>query len=197
MTNSRLYNQMKFIFEIEKLKIVYRQNGILDGSRQENSAEHSWHISIMAIVLQEYSKECIDMLKVIKMLMIHDLVEIYTGDTFLYDNSARENIKDAEREAADKIFGLLPDEQKEDFISIWDEFENGETNEAKYAKVMDNLQPILNHFFTNNQNIKKKKITKSQIIKKKVFIKDFSEELWQYALKIIHESAENGLYINE
>lgn len=197
MKNSRLHDQMKFIFEIEKLKVVYRQNGILGGSRQENSAEHSWHISIMAIILQEYSKENIDILKVIKMLVIHDLVEIYTGDTFLYDSVARENIKSAERDAANKIFGLLPDDQKSDFILIWNEFENRETPEANYAFVMDNLQPILNHYYTDNQNIKGKKLTKSQIIKKKEFINDFSEDLWQFALEIIDESIKNGLYLDD
>ncbi len=188
---------MNFIAEIEKLKTIYRQNGILGGERQENSAEHSWHISIMAIILEEYCKEKLNIIKVIKMLLIHDIVEIYAGDTFLYDTDERENIKKTEEKASEKIFGLLPKEQKDEFISLWKEFEENNTNESRYAVVLDNLQPILNHYFTNNQNIKKKKLTKSQIINKKYFIKDFSEELWEFALEIINKSVENELYANE
>lgn len=197
MINKRLLDQMNFISEVEKLKVIYRQNGIIDGSRLENSAEHSWHISLMAIILQEYSKEEIDFLKVIKMLLIHDLVEIYTGDTFLYDTSNREKIRPAEKDAADRIFSLLPENQKDEFIALWNEFENRETNESRYAAVMDNLQPILNHYLTKNENIKSRGLSKSQIIKKKCFIQEFSEDLWEYTLSIINESVKIGLYLDE
>lgn len=197
MINNRLLNQMSFISEIEKLKVVYRQNGIIDESRLENSAEHSWHVSLMAIILQEYSKEEIDLLKVIKMLLIHDLVEIYTGDTFLYDTAGREKIRSAEKESANKIFSLLPADQKNEFIALWNEFENRETTESKYAAVLDNLQPVINHYHTKNENIKGKGLTKSQIIEKKEFIKEFSEDLWEYTLHVINESVNIGLYIDE
>ena len=197
MISQRLARQMKFISEIEKLKVVYRQNGIIDGSRRENSAEHSWHISIMALILLEYCKEEIDQLKVIKMLLIHDLVEIFAGDTFLYDEKGRDTIKSIEREAAVKLFGILPSDQKTELLEIWNEFELRETKEAKYAAVLDNLQPILNHYYTNNQNIKGKKVTKSQIIKKKEFIREFSEDVWEFAPTIIDESVKMGLYIDE
>jgi putative hydrolase of HD superfamily len=196
MSNNKLIEQMNFITEIEKLKVVYRQNGVMGGERQENSAEHSWHVSLMAIILQEYSKNKIDILKVIKMLLIHDIVEIHAGDTFLYDAQKREDIKEVEQKAAEKIFGLLPIEQKNELLSLWNEFEENKTDEAKYALVLDNLHPILNHYYTNNQNIKGKKLTKQQIINKKGFIKDFSEELWEFALSIIDKSVEIGLYEN-
>ena len=130
MIKKRLQDQFNFISEIEKLKIIYRQNGILDRSRQENSAEHSWHIAIMAMILKEYSKTDINIYKVIKMLLIHDLVEIYVGDTFLYNAMEREDIKIKEKEAAIKIFGILPEDQKDDYISTWNEFERRETYEA-------------------------------------------------------------------
>lgn len=194
MISKRLDQQMDFLFEIEKLKIVYRQNGILGGSRQENSAEHSWHISIMALVLQEYCSEKVDLTKVVKMLLIHDLVEIYVGDTFLYDQEKREQIKAAEAQAAEKIFSLLPEDQKTDFLDTWTEFEKNESKEARYALVLDNLQPLMNHYYTNNQNITGKALKKSQVIEKKKCIKEFSEELWEFALKIIDACVEKGLF---
>lgn len=196
MIGTRLEEQMSFISEIEKLKVVYRQNGIIGGERQENSAEHSWHLAIMAIILREYSKEDVDLLRVIKMLLIHDLVEIYAGDTFLYDTQQREDIKASEQKGALTIFSHLPREQKADFLSLWEEFEKRGTPEAKFAAVLDNLQPILNHFLTNNQNIKGKGLKKSQIIQKKRFIQEFSSELWEYALMIIDESVKKGLFID-
>lgn len=119
--NTRLEKQMNFIFELEKLKVVYRQNGTTGGLRRENSAEHSWHVSLMALILREYCKEKIDIEKTLTMLLIHDVVEIYAGDVFLYDESARENIKPVEKEAARKIFGLLPDDQKDCFTELWQE----------------------------------------------------------------------------
>ena len=194
MISKRLNEQMKFLEEIEKLKIVYRQNGILGGSRQENSAEHSWHVAMMAFTLQEYAEGDVDIFKVVKMLLIHDLVEIYAGDTFLYDEQGREDAKESEQIAADKLFGLLPEEQGAELRRLWNEFEERETGEARFALVLDNLQPVLNHYYTNNQNIKGKRLGKSQIISKKGFIKDYSEELWEFALGIIDKSVEIGLY---
>jgi len=192
--NTRLERQMRFIFELEKLKVVYRQNGTCGGLRQENSAEHSWHTALMAPLLREYCAEKIDIEKVLVMLLIHDVVEIYAGDVFLYDDSAREKIKHAEHEAAQKIFGLLPEDQKEYFLNTWNEFECAESEEAQYARVLDNLQPLLNHYAVHNQNIVSKRLTKAQIVKKKAFIKDFSEDLWEFALHIIDESVKIGLY---
>ncbi|HHX78734.1 MAG TPA: HD domain-containing protein [Acholeplasmataceae bacterium] len=194
MISKRLLQQMDFISEIEKLKVIYRQNGVIGGKRQENSAEHSWHISIMAFILLEYCNQKIDVLKVIKMLLIHDVIEIVTGDTFLYDDEKRKEVKLPEKEAANQIFGLLPQDQKNDFLQCWNEFELKETPESKYANVLDNLQPIINHFYTNNQNIKGKCLTKEQIIKKKEFIKEYSEEIWEFALSIIDKSVQIGLY---
>ncbi|OJF76086.1 MAG: hypothetical protein BKP49_08000 [Treponema sp. CETP13] len=194
MISEKLVQQMNFINEIEKLKIVYRQNGVVGGARQENSAEHSWHIAIMAFTLQEYAEKDIDILRVIKMLLIHDLVEIYAGDVFLYDDAGRDKIKTQEKKAADKLFGLLPDEQSREFNGLWNEYEQASTKEAKYALVLDNLQPILNHYYTRNQNIKGKKIKKSQVINKKRCIKEYSEELWAFTLETIDKSVAIGLF---
>jgi putative hydrolase of HD superfamily len=123
MIQERLHKQMSFIREIEKLKVVYRQNGTMGNKRQENSAEHSWHIAMMALVLQEYFPHKIDVFRVVKMLLLHDIVEVYAGDTFLYDDKKRLDAKKIEKEAAKKIFSLLPEEQAEDFYTSWLEFE--------------------------------------------------------------------------
>lgn len=194
MIGKRLEQQMQFIREIEKLKIVYRQNGTIGNKRQENSAEHSWHIAIMAFVLAEYFPKKVDIFKVVKMLLVHDIVEVYAGDTFLYDEKKRDDAKEIEKKAAKKIFSLLPEEQAEDFYTTWLEFEENITKEAEFAKILDNLQPILNHYTTENQNIIGKELTKRQIAAKKAFIKDFSPELWEYADMILDKSVEVGLY---
>ena len=150
----------------------------------------------MAIALQEYAEEGTDILKVIKMLLIHDLVEIYTGDTFLYDEKGREDVKSQEKEAAVKLFGILPDVQGKELNQLWNEFEEHKTKEAAFALVLDNLQPLLNHYYTQNQNIRGKKLTKSQIVSKKCFIKEYSEDLWEFALDIIDKGVRIGLYEN-
>lgn len=128
------------------------------------------------------------------MLLIHDLVEIYTGDTFLYDEKGREKVKEPEKKAAEKLFAMLPEEQEEEFNRLWNEFEDRQTQEARFALVLDNLQPIMNHYTTENENIAGKKLNRSQIIEKKSFIKDYSTELWEYALEVIDNSVELGLY---
>ncbi|MBN2627493.1 MAG: HD domain-containing protein [Spirochaetales bacterium] len=194
MIRDKLRAQMDFLNEIEKLKVVYRQNGTIGGTRRENSAEHSWHVALMALTLQEYAPAGTDIAKVMKMLLIHDLVEIYTGDTFLYDEKGREKVKEPEKKAAEKLFAMLPEEQEEEFNRLWNEFEDRQTQEARFALVLDNLQPIMNHYTTENENIAGKKLNRSQIIEKKSFIKDYSTELWEYALEVIDNSVELGLY---
>ena len=128
------------------------------------------------------------------MLLIHDLVEIYAGDVFLFDNAGGDKIKTQEKKAADKLFGLLPADQSTEFNELWNEYEHSSTKEAKYALVLDNLQPILNHYYTRNQNIKGKKLKKSQVINKKRCIKEYSEELWAFTLETIDKSVAIGLF---
>ncbi len=194
MISSDLKKQIDFLREIERLKIVYRQNGVIDKSRYENSAEHSWHIAVMAMVLQGYCKNHeIDVFKLLKMLLIHDIVEVYAGDTHLYDDHRKEKAKANEMMAAERIFGLLPDNQKQEFMTLWNEFESMTSWEAKYAAVLDNLQPLLNHLLTGDNN-KENKILKSQVINKKKFINQVAPELWQLAIETIEASAANGLY---
>lgn len=196
--SEKLQRRIAFLSEIEKLKVVYRQNSVINGTRAENSAEHSWHIAIMAMLLLDHLDDHnIDILKVIKMLLIHDIVEIDHGDVFLYDKKGNETKDQNERLTARRIFGLLPDDDSKEYMDLWEEFERRDTKESKYAASIDGLQPLLNHYLTKGIGIKKHNLKTSQIIEKKKYIKDSSEELWMYALELIKKSEILGLYEKE
>ncbi len=187
---------MAFINEVEKLKLIVRQNVTIDGSRQENSAEHSWHIALMAIVLSDYSDfKNIDILRVLKMLLIHDIVEIDNGDTFLYDSQANKRKNEQETMTANRVFGLLPENTRNEFLKLWEEFEKRETPDARFAASLDGLQPLMNHLSSKGQGIIKHKLKTQQIIAKKQYIQQSSKELWEFAKNIIQQSEETGLYI--
>ena len=138
----RLKNQLTFIWEIDQLKNIFRQTYLLDENRKENDAEHSWHIAMMAVILQEYANEDVDLLRIIKMMLIHDIVEIDAGDTYCYDEAGNESKRQRELEAADRLFNILPQDQAKEFRALWDEFEARETDEAKFARALDRLQPL-------------------------------------------------------
>ena len=143
MEQSRLKQQMDFILEIDKEKFIGRQTYLSDGKRKENDAEHAWHMAIMVFLLAEYANESIDLLKTIKMLLIHDIVEIDAGDTYAYDEEGKKSQKDREMRAARRIFGILPEDQAQDLMALWREFEERKTPEARFARTMDNLQPMM------------------------------------------------------
>lgn len=185
-----------FIDEIEKLKMVYRQNMTIDGARQENSAEHSWHLAIMALLLTDFaSAKTIDLLKVVKMLLIHDLVEIDTGDTFLYDIKQNESKNERELETAKRLFGMLPEDLGSDLFSLWNEFEKRDTPEAKYAASLDAFQPLANHLLSNGKGIIKHQVKTRTVIESKKHIADGSQMLWEVAKDVIQKSEDNGLYL--
>lgn len=143
MDAERLERQIQFIIEIDKLKKIYRQTILMDGSRYENDAEHSWHLGVMAILLSEYVPEGdIDILKVIKMVLIHDIIEIDAGDTFCYDDNALNDKQEREQRAADRLFAILPPDQAQEFMELWQEFEERATVEARFAAALDRLQPL-------------------------------------------------------
>jgi len=192
--NQRLEKQLRFIIEIDKAKNILRKSKLFDGNRFENDAEHSWTICIMALLLQEYSNFTIKIEKVIIMLLIHDIVEIDAGDTFLY-SSERSNKQNKEKEAAERIFGLLENDQKEYFIDIWNEFEEKETNEAKFAAVFDRLEPMLQNYITEGYTWKKHNITYNMVIKNNEHIKNGSREIWEFALKLLDKAVEKGYLI--
>jgi putative hydrolases of HD superfamily len=195
MLSEDLIKQLSFISELEKLKTVYRANKTLDKNRYENSAEHSWHIALMAVILIEHSTlQDIDMLKVLKMLLIHDIVEIDVGDTFLYYDEMKADSIRKEKDAAKRIFGLLPEKQSKELIELWNEFEERKTKEAIFAASMDGLQPLINHFLTTSENENPYKMTKTEVVKKKEFIKEASPTFWEIALGLIEKSVAKGLY---
>ena len=188
-----LSKQISFIKEIDKIKYIQRKTKQFNSDRPENDAEHSWHLAMMTIVLAEHADTPVDVLKVLKMVLIHDIVEIDAGDTFIYDTTKSHTNTDNELMAAKRIFGLLPAEQADEFIAIWEEFETGETNEAKFAKSMDRLEPLLQNTSNDGGTWKEFDVDYQQVYEKKKVIQDGSTSLWKYAENLINESVEKGI----
>lgn len=188
-----LLQQVAFIKEIDKLKYIQRKTKLFNSDRHENDAEHSWHLAMMTIVLAKHSDKPIDVLKVVKMVLIHDIVEIDAGDTFIYDTVKNHTNTDEELIAAQRIFGLLPKEQSEEFIAIWQEFEDGKTDEAKFAKTMDRFEPLLQNTSNNGGTWTEFDVPYQKVYDKKVAIKDGSATIWNYAENLINESVEKGI----
>ena len=193
--DSRLSQQIQFIIEIDKLKGILRQTRLTDNSRQENSAEHSWHLAIMAIVLAEYSPPSVDLLRAIKMLLIHDIVEIDSGDTFCYD--VQGNLDKAAREetAATRLFGMLPEEQGKELRELWEEFEAFETATARFAVALDRLQPLLHNQQNQGGTWQLHGITKNQVIQRMAPVQEVSPVLGLMVEQIIEDCIAAG-YLN-
>ena len=189
---SRLSRQIEFSLEIDKLKGVLRQTILLHSSRQENAAEHSWHIAVMAGLLREYAVERVDIDRVIKMLLVHDLVEIDAGDVMIYDRARREEMKKREEQAARRIFGLLPADQAKEMRLLWDEYEARETPEARFAFAMDRIQPLLHNLNTQGLMWRKHGISRDQVIEVNRPIRDAVPALWEYLSALIDEAAAKG-----
>jgi len=186
MSIARLEQQLRFLEEIDKLKTVFRQTRLLDDSRYENDAEHAWHLAVMALVLAEHANcPTLDLGKVIQMVLIHDLVEIDTGDTFLYDGETRRQRESAERAAAERLFGLLPSDQGQEMAAVWLEFQQRQTPEAKFAAALDRLQPILQNVRTGGHAWKKHSVAKADVLAANRHIAEGSEQLWRLASRLI------------
>lgn len=181
MENERLERQFDFCREIDKEKFIGRQTYLSDGQRKENDAEHAWHMAIMAILLSEYADEKIDVLKTVTMLLIHDLVEIDAGDTYAYDEEAGKSKRQREEAGADRIYGLLPEDQKQKLRDLWEEFEAWETPEAKFAHTMDNIQPLMLNAATEGKSWVEHGVHIDQILKRNMKTAQGSEQLWEYA----------------
>jgi putative hydrolases of HD superfamily len=193
MANKDLLKQIEFIKEIDKLKYIQRKTKLLNSDRNENDAEHSWHLAVMALILSEHSNTNIDLLKVIKMVLIHDIVEIDAGDTFIYDTQKNHTNTEEELVAAKRIFGILPDEQATHLIEIWEEFEAGETAEAKFAKSMDRLEPLLQNTSNDGGTWREFDVPFETVYEKKKVIKKGSEAIWEYAEGVLTENVEKGI----
>ena len=193
MPSDDLLKQVDFIKEIDKLKYIQRRTKLFNSDRRENDAEHSWHLAMMTIVLAQHADQPIDVLKVLKMVLIHDIVEIDAGDTFIYDATKSHTNTDAELIAAKRIFGLLPAKQAEEFIAIWEEFEAGITDDAKFARSMDRFEPLLQNTSNDGGTWKEFNVPYEKVYEKKKVIKEGSAAIWNYAEDLINESVVKGM----
>lgn len=181
MDKERLRQQFAFFKEIDKEKEIFRQTYLADASRKENDAEHAWHMAIMTVLLSEYANKEIDVLKTVTMLLIHDIVEIDAGDTYAYDPEGKKTQEERERKAADRIFHLLPDDQADKMYALWEEFEAQQTPEAKFARTMDNIQPMMLNDASNGLSWDEHQVKLSQILKRNERTAKGSEQIWEYA----------------
>lgn len=193
INSEKLRKQIEFIIIIDEMKNVLRRNLVVDGSRRENDAEHSWHLAVMAMILEEYSADKVDISKVLRIALVHDLVEVYAGDTFAYDVKGNEDKLDREIMAAEKLFGMLKDGQGDEIRALWDEFEAKETPESKYANAIDRLQPLILNYLTNGHTWKLGDVHAPQIYKRMDIIRTATPELWHIVEGIISTSIETGL----
>jgi putative hydrolase of HD superfamily len=191
--SKELIQQLEFIKEIDKVKSIYRKSKTFSGDKYENDAEHSWHICMMAMVLAPHSNEPFDVFKVIKMLLIHDIVEIDVGDTFLYAET-REDVFEKEKQAAERIFGLLPEVQSKEFFDLWLEFEEKKTAEAKFAGSLDRLQPMLANFLNDGITWKENGVKYDQVYNKNKVINEGSHSLWDYAENILMQAKNKNMF---
>ena len=193
MDYARLEKQMEFCKEIDKEKLIGRQTYLTDGSRKENDAEHAWHMALMAVVLQEYSNEEIDLLKSMTMMLIHDIVEIDAGDTFAYDEEGKKDQRERELKAAERLFGMLPDDQGAYFRQLWDEIEAMSTPEARFARTLDNIQPTMLNASSGGKGWSEKGVHIDQVMERQSYTGDGSRVLWDYSLNnYIKPNVEKG-----
>lgn len=192
----RLLKDIDFIIELDKMKSIIRQTSLIGKEQREDDAQHSWHIAVMAMVLGEYSNEEIDICKVIKMLLVHDLVEIYAGDTFCYDEEGNETKEERELKAADKLFNMLDEDKGKELRSLWAEFEERKTNEAIFAAAMDRLQPLFSNYYNEGGTWKKFNVNKEAVYKRIEPIKEASDEIWKLVTNMIEDAIRKGYIAN-
>lgn len=193
----RLRQQLAFLMEIDKQKEIIRQTYLADGSRKETDAEHAWHLAMMCMILSEYANEKIDVPKTIMMVLTHDLVEIDAGDTYAYDQTGNQTKKERELKAADRIYGLLPEDQRKYLRALWDEFEAMETPEAKFANMLDKIQPVCLNDQSKGKSWVEHNVCKRQIMERNSKTHEGSDLLWDYIKKLIEKNVEAGFIRGE
>lgn len=194
----RLQKQMEFALEIDKEKSIVRQNYIADAARRENDTEHAWHMAVMALFLSEYAREEIDLLRTISMILIHDLVEIDAGDTYAYDETGKETQRERELAAAERLFNMLPADQAAHFRSLWDEFEERATPEAKFARTLDNIQPAMLNAASGGRSWAEHCVRLSSILKRNEISPEGAPALWDYSREhFIGEYVKKGIITND
>ena len=192
MTDQRLKQQMDFLLEVDKEKNIFRQTHLSGGGRAENDAEHAWHMALMIYLLREYANQDFDPLKAMVMALIHDVVEIDAGDTYAYDTAALATQQEREAKAAQRIFGLLPQDQRDEMMALFREFEDYETPEARFAHVLDNLQPLMLNHANNGGDWRAHQVKKSQIYKRNAKTAAGSQTLWAYMEDMVAENVKKG-----
>lgn len=192
MPTDRLAHQLQFLIEIDQLKRVLRRTSIIGGDRRENTAEHSWHVTLVATVLAEYSNAPIDLFYVQKMLLVHDIVEIDAGDTFAFDAVGNLDKEERERAAAHRIFGLLPADQRDEFYALWEEFDARETPEARFANLADRLVPVLQNYANDGGTWREANLDRTAVNKRLSPIGDSSEEVWAYVRTVLDAAVARG-----
>ncbi len=190
--SEKLRRQLEFIVTCDELKNIFRRTVLTDASRRENDAEHSWHLALCAMVLEEYAPAPLDMQKVLRMVTVHDLIEIYAGDTFAYDTTGNATKAEREAAAADKLFSVLG-EQGSEFRTLWEEFDAGQTPEAAFAAAMDRLQPLLHNYVTNGYTWKEGDVHASQVLTRNAPVKSAAPALWEAVEAIINDSVKKGI----
>lgn len=188
----RLKRQIDFIVEVDKLKSIFRQSLIANTTRFENDAEHSWHLALMAFLLAEHTDEKVDLLKVMKMVLMHDIVEMDAGDTYCYDEKARQDKREREEKCAERIFSMLPEEQAREMFALWEEFELMETPEARYAAVLDRLQPLLLNYTAQGISWKNHGISVEQVLERNQIVQGSSEKLWRFVKDLLDDAVARG-----
>lgn len=197
MNKERFKRQLEFILEVDKEKNILRQTHLSGYVRRENDAEHSWHMAMMIYLLKEYSNENFDIAKAMMMALIHDVVEIDAGDTYAYDAKGLESQKEREDLAAERIFGILPKDQRDELKALFEEFEACESPEARFAKAMDNFQPILLNNSNNGADWREHKVTKTKVFNRQKNSILGSKEIWQYTEELINQNVKKGNIIDE
>ena len=195
--DERLKKQLEFVYELDKLKSINRQTYIADGSKHENDAEHSWHLALMCMLLSEHSNQEIDVLKTMSMVLIHDAVEVDAGDTYAYDETGNLSKREREVKAAERIFNILPEEQGKKVRALWDEFEEKETPESKFANALDRLQPIILNHLTDGRAWREHGVKKSQVHNRNKNVGEASKEFGELIDQIINFNVEKGNLIDE
>src|SRR5690606_35852635 len=197
-TMNRLHQQLNFIQEIDKLKSIDRVCRLINGSRRENTAEHSWHFALMVPLLLEHAESPdLDVLRTIKIALIHDIVEIDAGDTYCYDEAGHLDKSEREIAAAKRLFGMLPDNQGQELWQLWEEFEQGTSEEAKYARALDRLNPFMLNFYSGGATWVENKIRKSQVLKRMGEIENNAPKLWPYVAGLIDKAINEGWIVDD
>jgi putative hydrolase of HD superfamily len=196
LNTERLARQIAFLIEIDKLKSILRRTYLVDDPRHENSAEHSWHLAVMAMLLAEHANAEVNLLHVLKMLLVHDVVEIDSGDTYIYDVAGNASKAVREQEAARRLFGLLPDDQRDEMHRLWEEFEARRTPEARFAAALDRLMPMLHNYHTQGRSWREHGVTSAQVIDRNGHMAEGAAGLWEYAEAMIQDAVGKG-YLTE